>query len=338
MDMLNENLRIGTTSIAFDDFKLLFPSPWVTGMLGFISIPSGTFSHNNPLSSLWLARGPRTPTLAGRSPKVKALQTWSKCQKLTPISPKVCSPLRRVCVCVCLWVSQCFTRVAVRTRTRRSLARTCVGLGLSLDGEERMNKFRNSKQTATQLKSNKKSVDWQYAVDGVKVKRETQTLRQRKRGVGVRGGGGVGGGGGGSASWNLRFLDPVFPAFGHSVAGKKCAVYLKCWITWQRQGLWIKVHNDFRRRERASEREGVCWWKRKRERERDGKRRGRRNATGWAQTLLRERLLTDKLNNYTSSAHFSTDLQTTLLCGVSFFDPPLPGLVSLLFSLTFLIS
>lgn len=194
-----------------------------------------------------------------------------------------------VCVCVCLWVSHCFTRAAVRTHTRRSLARTCVGLGLSLDGEERMNKFRNSKQTATQLKSNKKSVDWQYAVDGVKVKRETQTLRQRKRGVGVRGGGGVGGGGGGSASWNLRFLDPVFPAFGHSVAGKKCAVYLKCWITWQRQGLWIKVHNDFRRRE--SEREGVCWWKRKSER--DGKRRGRRNATGWAQTLLRERLLTN---------------------------------------------
>lgn len=54
-----------------------------------------------------------------------------------------------------------------------------------------------------------------------------------------------------AASWNLSFLDPVFPSYGHSVAGKKCAVYLKCWITWQRQGLWIRVHNDFRRRERG---------------------------------------------------------------------------------------
>jgi len=54
---------------------------------------------------------------------------------LMTVSSVVCTCVPLSCLCVCVCVS--------------------VFVGLSLDGEQRRNKFRNSKQTVTELKSNK---------------------------------------------------------------------------------------------------------------------------------------------------------------------------------------
>lgn len=57
--------------------------------------------------------------------------------------PQRCAAFCSMCVCVCLWDKDCFISVHMHALT----APLCDSGGLSLDGEQRRNTFRNAKQT-----------------------------------------------------------------------------------------------------------------------------------------------------------------------------------------------
>lgn len=143
-----------------------------------------------------------------------------------------------------------------------------------------------------------KSVDWQRILDGPKVKSDFETKKAKRVGVV------------GAASWNLSSLNPVFPAFGHSAAGKNMCCIFEVLYHVTKAGFVNQSTQRFPEEgKRQRERERGCTLVRRR-RERREKQRGRWNATGWALLSLWDGVLTDKRDHDAPfQTAFSTDSQ-----------------------------
>lgn len=190
-----------------------------------------------------------------------------------------------MCVCVCQGVNRCFMTCMYKPAYPRVMSR-------------KRHKLRGWKQTVCcALKIPLTSVDWQCISDGPKVRSDFETKKAKR--VGVEG----------AASWNLSSLNPVFPAFGHSVAGKNMCCIFEVLYHVTKAGFVNQSTQRFQEEgKRQRERERGCTLVRRRESRE--KQRGRWNATGWGLLSLWDGLLTDKLDH---GAAFQTPFYTDSL-------------------------